>query len=307
MPISIPGRSRSETAGGAKNAVGTKGSYTMHSELFISYPRRQPRIASVAFLSALLIAAVIPGCSRTAREAEDIQKQATRKLEEAAGRKPGVQVSVQPHPGEPQAAKSQEVLQPGTRGDLSRPSAYAVIDASEWSRQPTYWTFCLGVHRNDKKADVLLFLRWADHRSLGTEWTGAEIVDTYFPPAGHAWLKADPSEFKLLGDTNNIGAVCSPVPQGSVCQVWGIPLARKNLLSITGMLGGKANQGVAEVEVTWQWVPTRFYDAMLKESQRLATLDSAIPGFYQLDLSVQQGRVKLILYDDGWRWAGFLM
>jgi hypothetical protein len=96
-----------------------------------------------------------------------------------------------------------------------------------------------------------------------------------------------------------------------------IPLAKRELLEVTGLTGGDATQAArAEAEFTWQWVPTAAGRAMMRGTPEFARLPDRIrqqfdaPGLTVFDIGahrplelggVHQANAQFQLYDDGWR------
>jgi len=65
---------------------------------------------------------------------------------------------------------------------------------------------------------------------------------------------------------------------------WEIPIAKKSLVEVTGIIGGDKEQ--AQVEYTWKWVPNEL-------GEKLNNLRPS--------LELQKGRAAFRKYDDGWR------
>jgi hypothetical protein len=99
---------------------------------------------------------------------------------------------------------------------------------------------------------------------------------------------------------------------------WTIPIARRELVEVTGLAGGGGDSQTARAEYTWRWQPTEVgknFDASRREHQTLPeAIRQNLGGVSMADLMRQAGRVIVFdgskpqtasasfrLYDDGWR------
>jgi hypothetical protein len=96
-----------------------------------------------------------------------------------------------------------------------------------------------------------------------------------------------------------------------------IPLAKRDLLEVTGLTGGDATQGGrATAEFTWRWVPTVAGRAMMRGTPEYERLPDRIKqqfnesGLTVFDIGAHrplelggahQANAQFQLYDDGWR------
>ncbi|MBV8855357.1 MAG: hypothetical protein JOZ02_00200 [Acidobacteria bacterium] len=99
---------------------------------------------------------------------------------------------------------------------------------------------------------------------------------------------------------------------------WVIPIARRELVEVTGVAGGEGESKVARAEYTWRWQPTEIgksFDTSKREHQSLPdTIRQNLGRVSMADVMRQAGRVIVFdssktqtasasfrLYDDGWR------
>lgn len=99
---------------------------------------------------------------------------------------------------------------------------------------------------------------------------------------------------------------------------WTIPIARRELVEVTGLAGGEGDFKTAHAEYTWRWQPTEVgknFDTARREHQSLPeTIRQNLGGVSMADVMRQAGRVivfdgsksqtasaSFLLYDDGWR------
>jgi hypothetical protein len=95
-----------------------------------------------------------------------------------------------------------------------------------------------------------------------------------------------------------------------------LPLARRELISITGITGGDERARHATVEFDWRWIPTAAGRAMMRDTPEFSQLPDRIKQkFNEEGLSVfnigahpplelggtRHAVANLQLYDDGWR------
>lgn len=102
---------------------------------------------------------------------------------------------------------------------------------------------------------------------------------------------------------------------------WTIPVARRELVEVTGLTGGDGESKSARVEYTWRWKPLGIgtnFDMTSADYQRLpesvrrspagASLADALRGVGTVTFfeggKPQKGSAALQKYDDGWRVAG---
>lgn len=99
---------------------------------------------------------------------------------------------------------------------------------------------------------------------------------------------------------------------------WTIPIARRELVEVTGMTGGEGEFKMARAEYAWRWQPTetgKYFDSSRREHQSLPeTIRQNFSGVSMADVMRQMGRgivfdsskvqtasASFQLYDDGWR------
>lgn len=102
---------------------------------------------------------------------------------------------------------------------------------------------------------------------------------------------------------------------------WTIPIARKELVEVTGLTGGEGESKTARVEYTWRWKQVGLgtnFDTTSPDYQRLpesvrrdpggTSFADALRGVGQVTFfeggKLQNGAATLQRYDDGWRVAG---
>ncbi|MCA1633226.1 MAG: hypothetical protein LC785_06040 [Acidobacteria bacterium] len=102
---------------------------------------------------------------------------------------------------------------------------------------------------------------------------------------------------------------------------WTIPIAKRELVEVTGLTGGEGESKQARVEYTWRWLPTEAgasFDVSGQAYQSLpASVRQNLGGASFGDMlraagqrlpfdssKSQKGEATLQLYDDGWRVAG---
>jgi hypothetical protein len=102
---------------------------------------------------------------------------------------------------------------------------------------------------------------------------------------------------------------------------WTIPVARRELVEVTGLTGGEGESKAARVEYTWRWKPVGIginFDMTSSDYQRLpesvrrgpggASFADALRGVGTVTFfeggKPQKGSATLQKYDDGWRVAG---
>lgn len=102
---------------------------------------------------------------------------------------------------------------------------------------------------------------------------------------------------------------------------WTIPVARRELVAVTGLTGGEGESKTARVEYTWRWKPLGLganFDMTSPDFQRLpesvrrspggASFADALRGVGTVTFfeggKLQKGSSTLQKYDDGWRVAG---
>lgn len=102
---------------------------------------------------------------------------------------------------------------------------------------------------------------------------------------------------------------------------WTIPIARRELVEVTGLTGGEGESKTARVEYTWRWKPLGIgtnFDMTSADYQRLpesvrrspggASFADALRGVGTVTFfeggKPQKGSAALQKYDDGWRVAG---
>ncbi|MET0650749.1 MAG: hypothetical protein ABW208_29420 [Pyrinomonadaceae bacterium] len=102
---------------------------------------------------------------------------------------------------------------------------------------------------------------------------------------------------------------------------WTIPVARRELVEVTGLTGGEGESKTARVEYTWRWKPLGLgtnFDMTSPDYQRLpesvrrspggASFADALRGVGQVTFfeggKLQKGSAVLQKYDNGWRVAG---
>jgi caa(3)-type oxidase subunit IV len=82
---------------------------------------------------------------------------------------------------------------------------------------------------------------------------------------------------------------------------WLLPIATMRVIEVTGV---KQDGNNAAVDYTWQWTPTKFYQAAQsawpEEAARLADLA-------YFDTRTRESRAILALYDDGWRVTNIIL
>ena len=99
---------------------------------------------------------------------------------------------------------------------------------------------------------------------------------------------------------------------------WAVPIARRELVEVTGLTGGEGEAKTASAEYTWRWQPTeigKYFDTSSPEHQGLPdTIRRNLGGVSMADVMRQLGGVVVFdggkpqtatasfrLYDDGWR------
>lgn len=99
---------------------------------------------------------------------------------------------------------------------------------------------------------------------------------------------------------------------------WSIPIARRELVEVTGLVGGEGESKTARAEYTWRWQPTEVgerFDTSRREHQSLPEMiRQNLGGASMADVMRQAGSVIIFdgskaqtasasfrLYDDGWR------
>jgi hypothetical protein len=99
---------------------------------------------------------------------------------------------------------------------------------------------------------------------------------------------------------------------------WAIPIARRELVEVTGLTGGEGKSKEARAEYTWRWQPTEIgksFDTSGREYQSLPEMiRQSLGGASMADMMRQVGRVIVFdsseaqmayasfrLYDGGWR------
>lgn len=99
---------------------------------------------------------------------------------------------------------------------------------------------------------------------------------------------------------------------------WAIPIARRELIEVTRVMGGEGDSKAARAEYTWHWQPTevgRSFDTSRQEHQRIPeTIRQNLGGVSMADMMRHVGRIIVFdgsktqaasasfrLYDDGWR------
>lgn len=99
---------------------------------------------------------------------------------------------------------------------------------------------------------------------------------------------------------------------------WTVPIARRELVEVTGLTGGEGEAKAARAEYTWRWQPTEignYFDTSRREHQSLPeSIRRNLGGVSMADVLRQLGGVTVFdgsktqtasasfrLYDDGWR------
>lgn len=99
---------------------------------------------------------------------------------------------------------------------------------------------------------------------------------------------------------------------------WSIPIARRELVEVTGLVGGEGESKTARAEYTWRWQPTgvgKSFDTSRRQHQTLPEMiRQNLGGASMADVMRQAGSVIVFdgskaqtasasfrLYDDGWR------
>jgi hypothetical protein len=99
---------------------------------------------------------------------------------------------------------------------------------------------------------------------------------------------------------------------------WTIPIARRELVEVTGLAGGEGDSKTARAEYVWRWQPTEVgknFDTSRREHQSLPeAIRRNLGGVSMADVMRQVGRVIVFdssktqtasasfrFYDDGWR------
>ncbi|MBV9925642.1 MAG: hypothetical protein JOZ96_11545 [Acidobacteria bacterium] len=99
---------------------------------------------------------------------------------------------------------------------------------------------------------------------------------------------------------------------------WSIPIARRELVEVTGLTGGEGGDKTARAEYTWRWQPTeigKYFDTSRQEHQSLPEdIRRNLGGVSMADVLRQLGGVisfdsgkmqtasaSFRLYDNGWR------
>jgi hypothetical protein len=98
---------------------------------------------------------------------------------------------------------------------------------------------------------------------------------------------------------------------------WEIPVARRELVEVTGLTGGEGESKTAKVEYTWRWRPVgagTYFDTASADYRKLSdslrnpggqsfadVLRDAGKVIFFDSSTTQTGAATLRLYDDGWR------
>ena len=102
---------------------------------------------------------------------------------------------------------------------------------------------------------------------------------------------------------------------------WTIPVAKRELVEVTGLTGGEGESKQARIEYTWKWQPTEAGASFDVSGQAYQTLPASVrqnlggASFGDMLRSAgqtipfdssktQKGTATLQLYDDGWRIVG---
>lgn len=155
------------------------------------------------------------------------------------------------------------------KGNLDRSGAARLIRNSEYFRTPkTLWVEMKSMWSCDFKHDELRQLQRIGLVSLRTVRLQGDYCEAELTQEG----RRQSSQWKA-----------AETPLGGR-PTWTIPIADRELVEITGIIGADKEQ--AAVEYTWKWVPNN--------------VGRELPGKY-VDLEPQKNQATFRKYDDGWR------
>lgn len=208
--------------------------------------------------------------------------------------------------------------------ELNRSSAADVLEASDAFKSPVAITLqpryrqslALGGvdGQTTPKEEVAVKRFFESHPDLAL-LAYLELVE--FKVSNVQYPDSASSPVTIAASLTNVGRSASSEWQQSG-EGWAIPIARRELVEVTGLTGGEGEAKTAKVEYTWRWKPIgvgvsfdtsnsgyRELPESIKRSPGGASFTDALRGVGRVTFfdgsKTQKGAATLRLYDDGWR------
>ncbi len=210
---------------------------------------------------------------------------------------------------------------------LSRSSAAGLIESSEAFKKPVAISLLpeyrqsltlIGEGSRDKPKEEFALQRFLESHADLAALNHLGLVE--FKVTGIQYPDSASSPVTVISSLTDKGRTASRQWQQSG-DGWTIPVAKRELVEVTGLTGGEAESKQARVEYTWKWQPTEAgasFDVSGQAFQSLpASVRQNLGGASFSDMLRSAGQsipfdsskthketATLQLYDDGWRMTG---
>lgn len=207
---------------------------------------------------------------------------------------------------------------------LSRSSAAGLIESSEAFRKPITISLLpeyrqsltlIGEGSKDKPKEEFALRRFLESHADLAVLNHLGLVE--FKVTGIQYLDSASSPVTVTSSLTDNGRSAARQWQQEGGR-WTIPIAKKELVEVTGLTDGEEKSKQARVEYTWKWQPTDVgtsFDVSSQTHQSLPTsIRQNLSGASFGDMlrtagqsvpfdssKIQSGAVTLQLFDDGWR------
>lgn len=214
-----------------------------------------------------------------------------------------------------------------TSNKLTRSSAASLLESSEAFRKPVTISLLpeyrqsltlIGTGSRDMPKEEFALRRFLESHSDLAALNHLGLVE--FKVTGIQYPDSASSPVTVTSALTDKGSAASGkwIRSGDG---WTIPIAKRELIGVTGLTGGEKESKQARVEYTWKWQPTEAgasFDVSGQDYQSLppsvrqnlggASFADMLRGMGQpipFDSSkTQKGAATLQLYEDGWRIVG---
>lgn len=211
-------------------------------------------------------------------------------------------------------------------GKLTRSSAARIVESSEEFKKPLTITLLpeyrqsltlIGEGSRDKPKEDFALQRFLESHADLAALNHLGLVD--FKVTGIQYPDSASSPVTVTSALTDSGRSASRQWQQEGGG-WTIPIAKRELVEVSGLTGGEGESKEARAEYTWKWQPTeagagfdissqtyRNLPASVRQNFGGASFGDMVRGVGQaatFDSSkTQKGTAALRLYDDGWRLA----
>jgi hypothetical protein len=209
---------------------------------------------------------------------------------------------------------------------LTRSSATRIIESSEAFKNPVTITLLpeyrqsltlIGEGSRDKPKEDFALQRFLESHADLAALNYVGLVD--FKVTGIQYPDSASSPVTVTSSLTESGRSASRQWQQD-SGGWTIPIAKRELVEVSGLTGDEGESKEARAEYTWKWQPTdagagfdissqahRSLPASIRQNFGGASFGDMVRGVGQATLfdssKTQKGTATLRLYDDGWRLA----